>query len=111
MDIGSAVSRASGLAEEKLLALPQYESSTAFSELERQVLRYADALTATPAQVPQELFAALEAELGEAGLVELTAAIAWENYRARFNRAFEVEAEGFLEGAHCLLPAPPAGKS
>jgi len=32
-------------------------------------------------------------------MVELTAAIAWENFRARFNRGFGIEAEGFSEGA------------
>jgi hypothetical protein len=44
-------------------------------------------------------------------MVELTSAIAWENYRARFNHAFRIEAEGFYRGALCLLPQPKAGKS
>ena len=34
-------------------------------------------------------------------MVELTAAIAWENFRARFNRGFGIEAEGFSVGAVC----------
>ncbi len=38
-------------------------------------------------------------------MVELTSAIAWENYRARFDHAFGIEAEGFSEGAVCALPA------
>ncbi len=42
--------------------------------------------------------------LGERQLVEFTSAIAWENYRARFNHAFGCEAEGFSEGAFCPLP-------
>ncbi len=37
-------------------------------------------------------------------LVELTAAIAWENYRARFDHAFGIEAQGFSAGAYCPLP-------
>ena len=40
----------------------------------------------------------------ERELVELTAAIAWENYRARFNRVFRIEAVGYSEGAVCALP-------
>lgn len=68
------------------------------------MLEYAEALTRTPAHVPEALFASLRAELGDAGLVELTACVAWENWRARFNRAFEVEAQGFSEGAYCPLP-------
>lgn len=55
----------------------------------------ADALSATPATVPDDLYAAVIRLVGEEGAVELASAIAWENYRARFNRAFEVEAEGF----------------
>jgi hypothetical protein len=36
--------------------------------------------------------------------VELTACIAWENYRARFDHAFGVESENFSEGSFCALP-------
>jgi hypothetical protein len=36
--------------------------------------------------------------------VELTATIAWENYRARFDHAFGIEAQGFSEGAFCAVP-------
>ena len=39
-------------------------------------------------------------------LVELATAIAWENYRARFNRTFAIGAEGFSKGAFCPLPEP-----
>jgi hypothetical protein len=37
--------------------------------------------------------------------VELTSAIAWENYRARFDHAFGIEGENFSEGAVCAMPA------
>jgi len=68
------------------------------------VLDYSVAMTQTPVEVSDELFAALRQHFNEAQLVELTAAIAWENYRARFNHAFGVEAQGFSEGAYCPLP-------
>jgi hypothetical protein len=32
-------------------------------------------------------------------------AIAWENFRARFNQAVGATEEGFSEGTVCLLPA------
>jgi hypothetical protein len=64
-------------------------------------------MTATPVDVPEPLFRALEAELGVPGLVELTAAISWENHRARFNHAFGAESEGYAEGAACAIPARP----
>ena len=68
------------------------------------MLEYADAMTRTPVEVPDRLFAALRERLNEAQLVELTTTIAWENYRARSNHAFGIEAEGFSEGAFCALP-------
>ena len=104
MDIGSAVGRAKGLTEEKLRALPDYETSPKFDERERTVLRYADAMTLTPVEVPDALFNALRRWFDERQLVELTSALAWENYRARFDHAFGIEAEGFSTGA-CVLPA------
>jgi alkylhydroperoxidase family enzyme len=67
-------------------------------------LRYADAITQTPAVIPDNLFNELKAHFSSAQLVELTAAIAWENYRARFNHAFGAESEGFSEAAYCALP-------
>ncbi|MBC7930011.1 MAG: hypothetical protein H7Z38_05525 [Rubrivivax sp.] len=68
------------------------------------MLDYSVAITHTPVEVSDELFAALRANFNEAQMVELTAAIAWENYRARFNHAFGVEAQGFSDGAYCPLP-------
>ena len=82
----------------------EYASSPLFSDLEKTVLQYADAMTHTPVEVPDALFQRLRAQFGEAQMVELTATIAWENYRARFDHAFGIEAEGFSEGAYCALP-------
>lgn len=96
--------REEGVTEEKLLALATYESSDLFDDLERAVLDYTVGLTGSPAHVDDTLVAVLREALGEEGLVELTAAIAWENFRARFNRGFDVAAQGFSEGAVCPLP-------
>lgn len=82
----------------------EYEASAEFNGLEKLVLRYAAAMTQTPMLVSDELFAQLRSHLTEKQLVELTSAIAWENYRARFNHAFGMEAEGFSEGAFCPIP-------
>lgn len=72
--------------------------------MERLVLQYADRMTQAPVEVSNELFARLRQQFNEAELVELTSAIAWENYRARFDHAFGIEAENFSEGAVCALP-------
>jgi alkylhydroperoxidase family enzyme len=69
--------------------------------LEKRVLHYAVALTRTLADFPEELFNSLREHFNPQQMVELTAAIAWENFRARFNRGFGIEAEVFLEGAAC----------
>jgi 4-carboxymuconolactone decarboxylase len=98
------VGRQSGISQEQMENLSDYRHSSLFSETEKLVLAYADAMTQTPVEVPEALFRALQAKFGEAQLVELTANIAWENYRARFNHAFGLEAEGFSEGAVCALP-------
>jgi alkylhydroperoxidase family enzyme len=54
--------------------------------------------------VPEVLFRQLERHFTPPQLVELSTAIALENFRARFNRPFGVEAAGFSEGAYCPLP-------
>ncbi len=97
------MSRGAGVSAEKLADLAVFEESREFSELEKRVLRYAVALTRTPANVPEELFNDLREHFNPRQLVELTSAIAWENYRARFNRGFGIEAEGFTDGAVCAL--------
>ncbi len=61
-------------------------------------------MTHTPVEVPQSIFEKLRQNFSDAQLVELTASIAWENYRARFDHAFGVEAENFSEGAFCAMP-------
>jgi len=61
-------------------------------------------MTQTPVEVSDSLFARLRQVFNEAQLVELTSAIAWENYRARFDHAFGIESESFSEGAVCAMP-------
>ena len=68
------------------------------------MLEYADGMTQTPVEVQDALFAKLREKFNEAQLVELTATLAWENYRARFDHAFSVDAEGFTEGSFCAMP-------
>ncbi len=61
-------------------------------------------MSRSPADVPEELRAALRAELGDAGLVHLTAIVAVENFLGRFNRGVGIEAQGYSDGAACLMP-------
>ncbi len=102
------MSRKIGISAEQISNLNSYPSDPNFSNLERLVLQYADGMTRAPVEVPDHLFAFLREQFNEPQLVELTASIAWENYRARFDHAFGIEAENFSEGAFCALPVRAA---
>jgi alkylhydroperoxidase family enzyme len=107
-DIGSALGRAAGVTDAQLRALPDYRKSSRFSEVERLVLDYAVGMTATPVDVPDGLFAELRRHFSDEQVIELTATIAWENYRARFDHALAIEAQGFSNGAFSATPRKPA---
>jgi len=102
IDASAWVGKESGLTEDQIIHINEHETHGAYSELDRLCLRFADCLTATPSHVPDELFAALEEHFNREQLVELASAIAWENYRARFNHAFGAHSEGL--SAVCPLP-------
>jgi alkylhydroperoxidase family enzyme len=100
MDIGSAVGRtAAGLNDDEIFAARTGHLGK-FSEAEQLLLRLSEELTATPADVDNSLFAELQRHYSENQLIELAAAIAHENFRARFNRAFDVGSDELF----CPLP-------
>jgi len=92
VDINSAVGRKAGLSDEKLLAIPGSDFSP-FNDVERLVLALADAMVATPADISDDFYARLREHFSEEQVMELAAQIAFENYRARWNRVFNVESD------------------
>ena len=98
------MSRELGITEKKLQKINNHTSSSVFSPEEKSVLRYADAMTSTPTEVPDGIFQPLCEYFDDSKIVELTSAIAWENYRARFDHALGVESQGFSDGVFCPLP-------
>lgn len=92
------------MTEAQLRALSDYRTAPEFDAAERAALELADAMTGTPARVPEALFETVREHFPEEQMVELASAIAWENYRARFNRVFDLGSEGFSEGAFCPMP-------
>ena len=84
--------------------MARYERSDAYSDLDVLVLDLATAMTETPAEVSDDLRAALVDRIDRTALAEIAAAIAWENHRSRLNRALGVRPAGFSEGAVCALP-------
>lgn len=105
IDMGSAISRRWGLTDEEILALPSYQASPLFSELDKLVLDYAVGMTRTPARVPEELSGRLRQHLDDGQIVELTHHIALENMRGRFNLALGIGPAGFSNGMVCAAPA------
>ena len=91
MDVNSAVGRKAGLTDEKLLAVAALNNDlSVFSRDERLVIELADAMADTPSNVSDELFARLREKFSEEQLLQLGGQIAFENYRARLNRIFDV---------------------
>ena len=88
-----------GDGEAKLAEVTGWRESKLFSEPERLALEYAERITYTDQKVDDALFARLQQHFTEAQLVELTAAVALENFRSKFNPTLGVEAQGF-----CLVP-------
>lgn len=82
-----------GVAEEKILDLPNYSDSPHYSDREKMALEYADCITFTDREATEELFERLKKYFSEDELVELTATIAWENCSSKFNRALRVESQ------------------
>ena len=66
-----------------------------YTEKERLALEYGECMTITGHTVDDELFGKLSACFDEAEIVELTAGIAMENFRSKFNAPLKVEAQGF----------------
>ena len=87
-----------GATDDKIRELPAWRESALFSPLERDALDYAERMTITGEKVSDELHARLRAHFSEAQIVELTAAVALENFRSKFNPALGIEAQGF-----CML--------
>lgn len=104
IDFGSSEARKAEITEEQVKALPRYRESSAFSAAEKTILDLATAMTANGAQVSESLFSELQRTFDAPQIVEITAAIAWENYRSRFNRARGIEAQGFSAGSYCAAP-------
>ena len=87
-----------GVSDEKILALDEYATSPLYEEKERVALQYAERMTKTDQDVDDELFSRLRLFFDEDALVELTAAIAWENSSSKFNRALRLPSQRLWRG-------------
>jgi len=90
------VDRKAGLSDEKLRAVVDHDM-TPFNDTERLVIELADAMTDTPANVSDDLYERLRNQFSEEQLMQLGGQIAFENYRARWNRIFNVESDNLYQ--------------
>jgi alkylhydroperoxidase family enzyme len=95
MDINASRGMHAGASEDKLRQIESAATSALFDDAERAAIAYAEAMTITGQRVGDELFARVRTHFSEAQVVELTAAVALENFRSKFNVALGVESQGF----------------
>ncbi len=101
VDLNTATLLKRGVSVEKAHAVQNWRESSAFTDLERAALEYAEAMTFTERRVDDALLARLRSELSDDdAIVELTGLIAFQNLSSKFNTALGVPAQGF-----CPLPA------
>lgn len=82
-----------GLSDEQVAAVREGRLE-GFAPDEAALLRMADAMADTPSNVSEELYAELQRHFSEEQLIELAASAALENFRARYNRVFDVGSDG-----------------
>jgi alkylhydroperoxidase family enzyme len=77
--------QAQGWSADQLGAASAGYDWSAFSEIERLVLRYTDDLTRTPMDVDMGTLRSLKRNLNDDQMIELAASIAQENFKTRFH--------------------------
>ncbi len=98
MDINSAVGRKAGLTDDKLLAV-RGDDLGIFNPAERLIIELADRMTDAPSNISDDLYARLREQFSEEQLLELSSQIAFENFRARLNRVFDVGSDELYKPA------------
>lgn len=87
---------------EKVRDVPTWRQSAVYSEKERVVLEYAEAASATPVVITDDLVERLHEHFNDDEIVELAAWVALENYRSRFNAGLGLHSQGFSDA--CRVP-------
>lgn len=83
--------RSVGMPEDKIAAIAHWQVSDLFSEIERAVLAYTDALVLEGGRVSDVVFAQLQATLSDEEILELTYVTALYEMHAVMSRALRLE--------------------
>lgn len=102
MDFGYWEHHHRGVDPRKLQQIADWRSSEVYSPLERAVMEYSVAATATPSAVTDETVAVLREHLTDPQVVELAALVSLENYRSRINAGLGLTSQGFKDD--CDVP-------
>ena len=84
-------SRDAGLTDEQVAAIPHWQVATCFSETERAVLAYTDALVLQHGRVPDGVFESLKHTLSDEEILELTYITCTYMMHAVMSRALRLE--------------------
>ena len=106
LDFGYFKAHNDGLDLAKVREVPRWRESDVFTDTERAVLEYAEAMSTTPLGVTDEMVAGLIDRLGVEAVVELTQMVALENMRSRFNSAAGLKSQGYSDVCELPLAVP-----
>lgn len=87
------------MSNDKILNLPNFQNSELYSSAEKSALLYAEAVTRNMKDTYDSLIHSLKEYYTDDEIIELTAAIAFENMSSKFNAALGVEPQGL-----CVIP-------
>ncbi len=84
-------SRDNGVTEEKITAIPAWETAEVYTAAERAVLAWTDALVLHGGRASDATFAALREHLSELAILELTYIACWYDLHAVMSKALRLE--------------------
>ncbi len=95
IDLGQRMALDHKLGLEKMKRVLEYQSNPIFSDSEKAALQYAFEATQVEARVSDETFTTLQKHFSEREILELTVAVASENFYNRLTAPLEIESQGF----------------
>jgi alkylhydroperoxidase family enzyme len=102
IDYGYYEAAQSGIDPVKVRSVPRWRESSVYTDRERIVLEYAEAASATPVVIGDDLVERLHAVFDDTQIVELAGWVALENYRSRINAGLGLRSQGFAESCDVM---------
>lgn len=108
LDFGSHLAQSKhGVTADEIRGLSDHAACGLFTPGEVAAFDLAVAMSATPPQVSDALWARVAEHYDERQLLELTAMVGWENSRARIAHALHLTSHGFTAGGACAVATAP----